>query len=324
MSRPPGLRSGAFEGRCALPCQRLERFRRRCGLAAGLYALTIAGASALCAATSFLLAGSSFLLAGASLAQDASPATAAPAGLPEGAAVVARVNERDEGESSTRQVRMTLEDKRGHQRVRETVFVRRFFDEEKRMAIFYESPSNVKGTAFLTYDYGQVDREDDQWLYLPALRRARRISASDRGDYFLGTDLTYEDIKNETRISIGDYDWRTVEEVEVDGHRCLRVEGVPRTEQISRELGYGRVQVDVDAEIWIVRASEYWDRADRHLKTSQVGDIRQVDGIWTPHRIEVRNHRSGHQTTFEVSGVDYATPIDEGVFQVGSLRRGPP
>ena len=243
---------------------------------------------------------------------------------PSGREVVDRVNARDEGEVLRRNVTMRLRDKRGHERVRETVFLRRFFGAEKRMAIFYESPRNVAGTAFLTWDHPEADRDDDQWLYLPALRRSRRISASDRGDYFLGTDLTYEDIKNETRVSADDYTWRTLGEEEVDGHPCLRVEGTPVDERISRELGYSKLELYVDAESFIVRRAEYWDRAERHLKSSRVRDIRVVDDILTPHRIEVSNHRTGHATIFEISAVDYATPIDESVFTESAIRRGTP
>ena len=96
---------------------------------------------------------------------------------------------------------MELIDRRGKSRVRETMGYRRYYGEEKRTVLFYQSPTNVRGTGFLTYDYPNADTDDDQWLYLPALRKVRRISSSDRGDYFLGTDFTYEDIKKETRIA---------------------------------------------------------------------------------------------------------------------------
>lgn len=253
-----------------------------------------------------------------------SSATEPTDSLPEGREIVELVNARDEGESLRRRVTMRLRDKRGHERVRETVFLRRFFGDEKRMAIFYETPRNVAGTAFLTWDHPEADRDDDQWLYLPALRRSRRISASDRGDYFLGTDLTYEDIKNETRVSANDYQWRTLAAEPVDEHPCLRVEGIPVNEKVARELGYSKLELWVDSDAWIVRRAEYWDRAERKLKSSKVLDIRVVDGILTPHRIEVSNHRTGHATVFEISDVDYQTTIDESVFTESAIRRGTP
>ena len=115
--------------------------------------------------------------------------------------IVASVNAVDDGQQVTSDLTMILTDRRGKQRIRKTKSYRKYFPtaeaakQEKKTVFFYQSPKNVKGTGFLTYDYPQADRDDDQWLYLPALRKVRRISASDRGDYFMGTDFSYEDIK---------------------------------------------------------------------------------------------------------------------------------
>jgi outer membrane lipoprotein-sorting protein len=182
----------------------------------------------------------------------------------------------------------------------------------------------VKGTALLTVDHPEPDRDDDQWLYLPALRRVRRIAASDRGESFLGTDLSYEDVKKETKVGLEDYTWRTLGEGEVEGHRCLEVEAVPVDERRAAELGYGRVVSWVDAEIWMVRRAEYYDRAGRPLKSARVSEIREVDGVWTPHRIEVESRRSGHRTIFTVSDVSYTAAVPEEVFTEAALRRGGP
>jgi outer membrane lipoprotein-sorting protein len=256
------------------------------------------------------------LLAGGAPAQDA--------GLPSGEDVARRINARDEGESLFRRVTMELVDEGGQRRVRETRFYRRTFGGEKRMAIFHDAPTTVKGTALLTVDHPEADREDDQWLYLPALRRVRRIAASDRGESFLGTDLSYEDVKKETKVGLEDYTWRTLGEAEVEGHRCLQVEAVPVDERRAAELGYGRVVSWVDAEIWMVRRADYYDRAGRPLKRARVSEIRAVDGFWTPHRIEVQSQRSGHRTIFTISDVSYAAAVPEEVFSESALRRGGP
>ena len=129
--------------------------------------------------------------------------------LPAGDEIARRINARNEGEVVSRHVTMAMTDRGGTERVRETKGFRKYFGKEKRVVIFYLSPANIKDTAFLTYDYPEADRDDDQWLYIPAARKVRRISASDRGDYFLGTDFTYEDIRKETKVGIEDYSWKT-------------------------------------------------------------------------------------------------------------------
>lgn len=245
------------------------------------------------------------------------------AGLPSGDEIARRINARDEGEHVRRRLTMRLIDEGGHVRTRETVSFRRHFGDEKRSVLFFESPKNVKDTAFLTFDHAEPGREDDQWLYLPALRKTRRIAGADRGGRFLGTDFSYEDMKKGTRVSMEDYTRRTVGRDEVDGRPCLLVENVPVSEEVARELGYGKVVFCVDPEIWMVRRSAFWDERGEPLKTTFVRDVRQVDGIWTPHEIEARNHQTGHRTVFTFSEVDYEAPVPEDLFTERALRTGP-
>ncbi len=250
------------------------------------------------------------------------PFSAAADALPDGDEIVRRVNARDEGEAVARNLAMQMTDRRGKTRTRKTRAFRKYYSDEKRTVIFYLEPSNVKDTGFLTWDYANPGKDDDQWLYLPAMRKVRRISSSDRGDYFLGTDLTYEDIKLETRISTEDYTRKTIGESEVDGHHCYLVESVPVDKATARELGYGKVEQCVDSEIWMVRQARYWDTRGKLLKTSYIRDIRQVQDIWTQHRIEVENHKTGHKTVFLFSDVDYRGAVSDQLFSQNALRRG--
>ncbi len=236
--------------------------------------------------------------------------------------IARRINARDEGEAVSRILLIEMTDSRGKQRIRKTKGYRKYFGDEKRTVIFYLAPKNIKDTAFLTYDYPQADKDDDQWLYLPAMRKVRRISASDRGDYFLGTDFTYEDIKLETRVSIADYQRKTVGEGEIDGFHCLIMESKPVNSEIAAELGYGKVQQCVDDNIWMVRQSKIWDTRGNLLKTIQFKDIRQIQGIWTQHIIEVNNHKTGHHTRFVFSDVQYNQGVNDQVFTKNALKRG--
>ncbi len=241
---------------------------------------------------------------------------------PTGDEIAQRINARDEGQAVSRNLTMEMIDRRGKKRLRETRGFRKYFGDEKRSVIFYLQPKNVKDTAFLTYDYPQAGVDDDQWLYLPAMRKVRRISASDRGDYFLGTDFTYEDIKLESKVSTADYTRKTIGEDEVDGYHCYVVEALPIDEETAKELGYGRVEQCVDDEIWMVRRSRFWDTRGKLLKTTNTTDVRQVQGIWTQHRIEVENHKTGHHTVFTFSEVDYAAGVRDRVFTQKALQRG--
>lgn len=236
--------------------------------------------------------------------------------------VVSNINAVDDGEYVTRDLEMRLIDKRGKTRVRQTVGFRKYFNDEKRTILFYKKPTNVKGTAFLTFDYPSTEVDDDQWLYLPALRKVRRISASDRGDYFLGTDFTFEDIKLESKLDTSDYEYTVVEQIEVDSKKTLILRGVPKSNEIAKELGYSRVESTVDVNTWVVVKSVFWDVKGQLLKTLIAKDIRLVDGILTRHELSVDNHKTGHRTEFLFSNVDYRTQIKDGLFSKRAMKKG--
>ena len=200
-------------------------------------------------------------------------------------------------------------------------------------------PTNVKGTGFLTYDYKTtdvdgVDKDDDQWLYLPALRKVRRISSSDRGDYFLGTDFTYDDIKLEGKVDVKDYNFSLIDsDKEIDSEKNLvsnkrnvsrryRIEATAKNSSIVKEVGYSRAELTIDSEKWMIIEAKYWGIKGRPLKTLQVSDIQLVDDIWTAHRLFIENHKSGHKTLFEFSEVDYKTAVKDSMFSKRTLKRG--
>jgi len=242
--------------------------------------------------------------------------------FPTGDQIAQNINARDEGIAVTRLLKMEMTDRHGKVRALETRALRKYFGDEKRTVIFYLKPKNIKDTAFLTYDYADNAKDDDQWLYLPAMRKVRRISASDRGDYFLGTDFSYEDIKLETRVSLKDYTRKTIGEDEVNGVHCYVVEETAIDAGTAEELGYLRRESCVDDQRWIVLRSKHWDPQNKLLKTTKFKDISVVQGILTTHTIEVENHKTGHQTRFTFSDVNYNQGVNDRVFTQNALKRG--
>ena len=244
-------------------------------------------------------------------------------GLPEGKDIAQHVDDRSEGTAVSRYVQFTLTDKRGKKREQMTRTYRKDFGDVKRSVVFYTNPKNVEGTAFLTYDYTDPSQEDDQWLYIPAMRKVRRISSANRGDYFLGTDFTYYDMKHESDVEAGIYLWETLGREDVAGHTCFVIEATPRQENVAAELGYSRVQFWIDPENWMKRKAEFWDSSGNQLKTIFFNDIRQVEGLWTAHELVAKNHKTGHTTMLRMTDIDYNGDIDDGKFTTVGLRRGP-
>ncbi|MHA2403147.1 MAG: outer membrane lipoprotein-sorting protein [Candidatus Kariarchaeaceae archaeon] len=241
---------------------------------------------------------------------------------PEGGSIVKKVNERNEGEQLTQKVAITMVDKRGKKQERSLIWYRKDYPDQRKSIFFYNSPANVRGTAFLTYDYNTIEKDDDQWLYLPALRKTRRISAANRGDYFLGTDLTYEDVKLASKIGENDYNFTTKEENSESDVNYFVVEGKPKSDKIARELGYGKVVYSIDKELNMPLMIQYWDIAGNELKVIKFSEIRQVQTIWTVHRIDAENYKTNHRTTILFKEADYQTTISDDTFTETNMIRG--
>jgi outer membrane lipoprotein-sorting protein len=254
-------------------------------------------------------------MAGATASRNASAADD-PLGADE---IVARVNERLAGRSVSRKIGMTLTSRSGKAIQRKVGSFRKYDGDDMRSVIYFLSPQSVRGSSFLVYDYVDPSQADDQWIYLPAVRRARRIASSDRGDYFMGTDFTNNDVKQETDLSATDYHWRLDGTDTIDTSECLILEGKPVDTETAKDLGYSRVRMCVAKQHWIPLRGEYWDLRNNPLKTIHISDIRQVDNIWTPHRIEAERKDDGHRTALEISDVDYETDLNDLLFSKRSL-----
>jgi len=243
-------------------------------------------------------------------------------GVPTIEQIVENVNARDVGVQASNTIRMTLTDKKGKELVRESVGFRKYFGEEKRSLNFCSKPAKLRNFGLLTFDYEGEEKSDDSWAYLPDMRKVRRISTDDRGATVLGTDFTVQDMKNESKISTVDYDYSAAGIETVEDHVCHVLEALPVSDAIAKELGYGKLHIFVDADIWILRKVEFWDVEGTHLKTITMHDVEEVDGIWTARRVFAKNHQNDHSTLIELLEIDYTTEIDDDTFTERALRRG--
>ena len=237
-----------------------------------------------------------------------------------GAQIMQRVDDRDDGDDLTQKIYQKLIDKRGGERERFIVSFRKDYGKDNKGISYFLQPANIRDTALLTYDYDGVEQDDDQWLYLPALKKVRRISASDRGDYFMGTDFTFEDVKQTPELE--DYNWRLVGSETVDGHDCWVVEGEPKTDALKKDLGYSKtvnyIRKDIDMAVRI----DYWDRKGQELKHFRITALEQIDGIWTATGMVMENVQTGHKTEMVFSEQKYNGGLSDGLFSERMLKRG--
>ncbi|MBL8268018.1 MAG: outer membrane lipoprotein-sorting protein [Steroidobacter sp.] len=230
---------------------------------------------------------------------------------------------RAEGQSADRVAHIELIDKNGGVRLQIARAVRKNFDEGRRMAVFYQAPANIRGTSFLVYDYADESKQSDQWLYLPALRKVRRVPAADRGDYILGTDLTYDEIRNDNRVTLEDWRFVGLSTADLDGVACVIVDADASSDQVARELGYGRARWWVDPHVQMARRIEYWDRSGARLKTVDNLDVANVDGVWMARQVEAINHKTGHRTRIRFDSARFNVELPDGLFTQQQMERGP-
>ena len=232
------------------------------------------------------------------------------------------VADRAEGIAMRRTIDMELVSRRGRVENRKAIVHKQSDGEVRKTRITFVEPQKSRDVTFLSHDYQAASATDERWMYLPASRRVRRIPASQRGNSFLGTDFSYEDIQSELKFKLEDWDFEYSGNDNSEGRIRHQLQGTPSDPRIARELGYGAFSAIIDEASWMPIKIEFVDPRERQLKTIEVLDFELIDGIWTARHIVATNHQTGHTTEFIFNDIQYTTDLDENLFQPQTLSRG--
>ncbi|MEM0910901.1 MAG: outer membrane lipoprotein-sorting protein [Pseudomonadota bacterium] len=227
----------------------------------------------------------------------------------------------NEGRVGTMHFRLINSAKR--ERTREALMAHSDVNNVERIAIFFTQPSMIEETAFLSLNYDED--EDENWLYLPATERVRRLPTSDRGDYFLGTDLTYGDIKDNFKFNISDWDF-ALEDADAGNHQgnIKVLLGKAKSPEKSEELGYASFRAKIDTSTAFPIWAEYTDVDGELLKKVEVLDIALVGGAQTALHFSAENYQTGHKTIVHFTNMRHVPDLDETIFEPDSLAYGVP
>jgi outer membrane lipoprotein-sorting protein len=183
---------------------------------------------------------------------------------------------------------------------------------DKSMTIF-GSPADIKGTALLSH--AKILDPDDQWLYLPALKRVKRISSVNKSGPFVGSEFAFEDF---TSTELGKYDYKYLREEACGDLTCNVVERYPKYEH----SGYTRQISWFDTQDHQLRSVEFYDRKDTLLKTLKLNDYRlYLDRYWRAHQLLMKNHQTGKETSLEYSNFEFQTGLTDADFVKNTLSR---
>lgn len=237
--------------------------------------------------------------------------------------IMQKVRDRDDGDNQTANIQMVLIDKRNKERVRDLRSFGKDKGEDTYTMMFFLSPADVKDTGFLTYDYDDWQKDDDQWLYLPALKKSKRIASSNKSGSFMGSDFSYADM---TERPLEKYDFTLVQEDEIDGHPVWVVQSVPIDKDEIEETGYTKSIQFVRQDNYVAIRSKIWLKKGKKNKYMQVKELEQIDGIWVPTLVTMttkKGKQTEHKTILKTSDVKFDQPLDFDSFSVRGLEAGP-
>jgi outer membrane lipoprotein-sorting protein len=235
--------------------------------------------------------------------------------IKKGMAIAVEADKRDTGfVDFTANMVMELRNKQGDKSTR-TIRLKTLEvigDGDKSMSIF-DKPADVKGTAFLTHSHAL--KPDEQWLYLPALKRVKRINSKNKSGPFMGSEFAYEDLASQ---EIEKYTYKFVRDEKLNGIDYYVIERYPA----YQHSGYTRQVVWVNNKRYVAEKIEFYDRKNSLLKTLNNTDYQQyLDQYWRPDTMLMENHQTGKSTLLTWENYQFKTGLTDKNFTRNSLKR---
>ncbi len=230
---------------------------------------------------------------------------------------MAKVFRQSTWNSMSADMTLTIIDSREEKRIREVKF---FSKKDKngnnRMLMKFIRPREVMGTSFLLLEH--KNREDDRYLYLPALRRVKRIVASGKKGNFMSSDFTYYDI-GEPKPD--DFKYKYLDEEEFKGVKCIKVEATPASERVLNDTGYSKIIYWVDPEKKIILKAEYYDDRGKLQKILNINEHKLINGVYFATDIVMKDVQINHISRIKFTNIKINEKMPERYFSVKHLRR---
>jgi len=186
-------------------------------------------------------------------------------------------------------------------------------DEGDKTMVVFDEPRDVKGVALMTFTH--ILEPDDQWLFLPALKRVKRISSSNKSGPFVGSEFAYEDL---TSQEVKKFTYKWLRDEPCGELTCFVVERYPQYEH----SGYTREVVWLDQSEYRPWKIEYYDRKDQLLKTLTISDYKKyLDKYWRAHTLRMVNQQTGKSTTLTWSDYQFKVGLTDDDFTKTRLKR---
>ena len=244
---------------------------------------------------------------------------------PAARAIMARVDARDDGDNQTANMEMILIDRNGDERIRKIATFTKDHGPDTMRLMFFRYPADVRNTAFLTIDYDDSEHDDDQWLYLPALKKTKRIATTDKSGSFMGSDLNYSDMNDRELEDYEYYFYEKGREQIFDGVKTWAIWSIPRSKRVVEKTGYKKELVFVRMDNDFIIRSIHWVENSSDLKYMMVNRLEKIEGIWVATDMQI-TRKSGkkaiHKTILKLDQVQFNQNLDRADFSVRRMEKG--
>lgn len=214
---------------------------------------------------------------------------------------------------------LKIMDPKGRERIREISMASKLADNgrtEKRVIRFL-APAEVKGTGMLIYDYDAAS--DDMWIFMPALRKTRRIASGEKNQSFMGSEFSNADL---TAPTTDEFSYRITVSETVDGTDCWKIESFPLTDEIADETGLSKKIIWIGKKDNVSRKTEFYDPDGDLYKILTCSDIRKIaDGKYMAASMQMENVQNGRKSVISMGQIQYNPDVKEEYFTVGYLEK---
>ena len=270
-----------------------------------------------------------------------------------------QVADRYEGDDSSNQTLMRLQKvkrakdgtlKVAAERVRKTKRMSKVYGKDDKSVIFFMEPADVRNTAFLSFVYDDENRDNDQWLYLPALKKTRRIASGDKSGSFMGSDFSYVDVSG---IKVEKYVHKLLDDAALTAlvkDKALKkvlkkkfgsskagfnsakawfasnglqvVESIPKEKKTIKEDGYSRIIAWINEKTKVVEKAIYFGKNGKAFKVRDNVTTKRIQDVWSMTSMEMENFAKGHRTIIDISDTRYNIGVKDSYFTQRTLMQG--
>jgi len=218
------------------------------------------------------------------------------------------------GKDKTSILTMTLTNKQGKQRVRKIKQFSKDMGTVEKSIMYFQSPADVKNTSFMSWTYDN-NKADDQWIYLPALKKTKRISSDSKSDYFMGSDFTYDDLGDR---KLDDDTHKLIKSETIGGKACYVVESISKDEDYM----YTKTITWINKANFVGVKKEFYDEDEDLLKILTIKKYQKMEGFWVITNSEMKNVQRNHKTSMVLTNVQINTGISDTKFTERMMMRG--